>query len=84
MTRGNACCRGQDRAEQTTVWIGSDPEETRRHPGFNHCINTLVMNLEKLLELLFVFLTDLLPLLLGNEGGRSIRTVLLKAHIAAA
>jgi hypothetical protein len=42
-----------------------------------------VMNLEKLLELLFVFFTALLRLL-GNEGGRSIRTVPPKPQIAAA
>jgi hypothetical protein len=30
-------CRGQDRSGKTTVWIGSDPGETRRHSRFNHC-----------------------------------------------
>ena len=42
------------------------------------------MNLEKLLELLFVLFTALLRLLLVKEGGRSIRTVLLKPQIATA
>lgn len=42
------------------------------------------MNLEKLLELLFVPFTALLRLLLINEGVRSIRSVPLKPQIAAA
>ena len=46
--------------------------------------NVLVMNLEKLLELLFVLFTALLRLLLVKEGGCSIRTVPLKPQIAAA
>ena len=47
-------------------------------------LNVLVMNLEKLLELLFVPFTALLRLLLINEGVRSIRSVPLKPQIAAA
>ena len=47
-------------------------------------LNVLVMNLEKLLELLCVFFKALLRLLLLNEGGQSIHTVPLKAQIAAA
>ena len=42
------------------------------------------MNLEKLLELLFVFFTALLRILLVNESGQSIRTMLPKPQIAAA
>jgi len=42
------------------------------------------MNLEKLLELLFVFFTALPRLLLVKEGGRSIRTVTPKPQIAEA
>jgi hypothetical protein len=42
------------------------------------------MNLEKLLELLFVLFSALLRLLMVNEGGRSIRTIPLKHQIAAA
>ena len=52
--------------------------------GSTIALNVLVMNLEKLLELLFVFFTGLLCLLLVKEGGRSIRTVPLKPQIAAA
>ncbi len=52
--------------------------------GSTIALNVLVMNIEKLLELLFVLFTALLRLLLGNEGGRSIRTVPLKPQIAAA
>ena len=52
--------------------------------GSTITLNVLVMNLEKLLELLFVLLTVLLRLLLVNEGGRSIHTVPLKPQIAAA
>ena len=47
-------------------------------------LNVLVMNLEKLLELLFVFFTALLRILLVNESGQSIRTMPLKAQIAPA
>ena len=52
--------------------------------GSTIALNVLVMNLEKLLELLFVFFTALLRLLLVNEGSRSIHTVPLKPQIAAA
>ena len=52
--------------------------------GSTITLNVLVMNIEKLLELLFVLLTVLLRLLLVNEGGRSIHTVPLKPQIAAA
>ena len=47
-------------------------------------LNLLVMNLEKLMELLFVLITVLLRLLLVNGGGRSIHNVPLKHQIAAA
>jgi hypothetical protein len=43
----------------------------------------MVMDLEKQLELLFVFFVALLQLLLVEEGGRRIRTVPLKSKIAA-
>ena len=52
--------------------------------GSTIALNVLVMNLEKLLELLFVFFTVLLRLLLSTEGGRSIRTVPPKPQMAAA
>lgn len=44
----------------------------------------MVMNLEKLLDLLFILFTALLRLFLVNEGGSSICTVPLKHQIAAA
>jgi len=40
------------------------------------------MNLEKLLELLFVFFAALLRLLLVNENGQSVRTLPLKHQVA--
>jgi transposase, IS5 family len=52
--------------------------------GSTIALNVLVMNLEKLLELLFVLFTALLGFLLLNEGGQTIRTVPPKAQIAAA
>ncbi len=52
--------------------------------GSTVALNVLVMNLQKLLELLFALFTALLRLLLANEGGRSIHTVPLKPQIAAA
>ena len=52
--------------------------------GSTIALNVLVMNLEKLLELLFVFFTALLRILLVNESGQSIRTMPMKAQIAAA
>lgn len=47
-------------------------------------LNVLVMNLEKLLELLIVLFTALLRLLLANGVGRSTHTVPLKPQIAEA
>jgi hypothetical protein len=52
--------------------------------GATIALNVLVMNLEKLLELIFVLFAALLRLLLVKEGGRSIRTVPLKPQITAA
>ncbi len=52
--------------------------------GSTIALNVLVMNLEKLLEILFDLFTVLLRLLMVNEGSRSIRTVPLKTQIAAA
>ena len=51
--------------------------------GSTIALNVLVMNFEKILELLFVLVTALPHLLLVNEGGLSIRTVPLKPQIAA-
>ena len=50
--------------------------------GSTIALNVLVMNLEKLLELLFVLITALLRLFLVNESGQSARTLPLKPHIA--
>jgi hypothetical protein len=52
--------------------------------GSTIALNVLVMNLEKLLELLFVFFAALLRLLLVNESGQSVRTLPLKPQMAAA
>jgi hypothetical protein len=52
--------------------------------GTTIALNVLVMNLEKLLELLFVLCAALLRLLLGNACGRSVRTMPLKSQIATA
>jgi len=52
--------------------------------GSTIALNVLAMNLEKLLALLFVLFTASLRLLLGNEAGRSIRTVHPKPQIATA
>jgi len=51
--------------------------------GATIALNVLVMNLEKLPELLFVLFTVLLRLLLVNESSRNIRTVPLMPQIAA-
>jgi hypothetical protein len=52
--------------------------------GSTIALNVLVMNLEKLLELLFVFFAALLRFLLVKESGQSVRTLPLKPQIAAA
>ena len=64
--------------------LGLIREKLPATQGSTIALNVLVMNLEKLLELLFVFFTALLRLLLVNEGGWSIHTVPLKPQIAAA
>ena len=51
--------------------------------GATIALNVLVMNLEKLLELLFVLFVTLLRLLLVNECGQSVRTLPLKPQMAA-
>ena len=52
--------------------------------GSTIALNVLVMNREKLLELLFVFIAALLRLLLGNDSVQSIRTVPLNPLVAEA
>jgi IS5 family transposase len=51
--------------------------------GATIALNVLVMNPEKLLELLFVLFATLLRLLLVNESGQSVRTLPLKPQMAA-
>jgi IS5 family transposase len=52
--------------------------------GSTIALNVLVMNLEKLVELLFVFFTALLRLLLVHEGGDTICTVSPRHQISVA
>jgi transposase, IS5 family len=51
--------------------------------GATIALNVLVMNLEKLLELLFVLFATSLRLLIVNENGQSVRTLQLKPQMAA-
>lgn len=53
-------------------------------PGSTIALNVLVMNLEKLPELLFVLFATFLRLLLVNENGQSVRTLPLNHQAAAA
>ncbi len=66
------------------VWVGSDPRETRYQLQFPAALNVLAMNLEKLLELLFVLFSALLCLLLVNDGSYESRSLQLKPQLAAA
>jgi len=52
--------------------------------GTTIALNVLVINPEKLLELLFVFFTALLRLLLTNDRGERSRSIPLESQIAAA
>jgi len=52
--------------------------------GSTIALNVLVVNLEKLLELLLSFLLPCYVFYWSKEGGRSIRTAPLKPQIAAA
>jgi len=52
--------------------------------GSTIALNVLVMNLEKLLELLFVFFAYWLQLLLGNEPGKGSRFAHLSNQVAPA
>jgi IS5 family transposase len=51
--------------------------------GATIALNVLVMNLEKLLELLFVLFATFLRLLLVNESGQCVRTLPLKPQMVA-
>jgi len=64
--------------------LGLIREKLSATQGSTIALNVLVMNLEKLLELLFVFFAALLRLLLVNENGQSVRTLPLKHQVAAA
>jgi transposase len=63
--------------------LGLIREKLSATQGSTIALNVLVMNLEKLLELLFVFFAALLRLLLVNENGQSVRTLPLKHQVAA-
>jgi hypothetical protein len=52
--------------------------------GLTIALNVLVMNLEKLLSLLYVFVAALLHILLGSQSVWSVRTMPLKPKVAAA
>jgi len=52
--------------------------------GATIALNVLVMNLEKLLELLFVLISALLRILLVNESGQGVRTLPMKPQMATA
>ena len=64
--------------------LGLIREQLAVTQGATIALNVLVMNLEKLLELLFIFFAALLCLLLVKEGDRSSCTVPLKPKIATA
>lgn len=64
--------------------LGLIREKLSTTQGSTIALNVLVMNLEKLLELLFVFFAALLRLLLVNENGQSVRTLPLKHQVAEA
>ena len=64
--------------------LGLIREKLSATQGSTIALNVLVMNLEKLLELLFVFFAALLRLLLINEDSQSVRTLPLNHQVAAA
>lgn len=68
------CRRGEDRSEQTTVYIGSHREKPAVARLATIAINVLVINLVKLPALSFLPFTAL-PNLLLYEGNRSIHAV---------
>ena len=63
--------------------LGLIREKLAVSQGSPIALNVLVMNLEQLLELLFVLFATLLRLVLVNERGQSVRTLPLKAQMAA-
>lgn len=64
--------------------LGLIREKLSATQGSTIALNVLVMNLEKLLELLFVFFAALLRLLLVTENGQDLRTLPLNHQMAAA
>jgi transposase, IS5 family len=64
--------------------LGLIREKLSATQGSTIALNVLVMNREKLLELLFVFFATLLLLLLANENGQSVRILPVKHEVAAA
>ena len=64
--------------------LGLIREKLPATQGSTIALNVLVMNLEKLLELLFVFFTYWLQLLLGNEPEKSSRFAQLSNKLAPA
>ena len=64
--------------------LGLIREKLPATQGSTIALNVLVMNLEKLPELLFVFFRALLRLFLVNENRQSVRTLPLKHQVAAA
>ena len=64
--------------------LGLIREKLSATQGSTIALNVLVMNLEKLLELLFVFFRALLLLLLVNGDSQSVRTLPLNHQVAEA
>jgi hypothetical protein len=64
--------------------LGLIREKLPATQGSTIALNVLVMNLEKLLELLFVLFTSWLYLLLRNQPGKGSRFVHLCAQVALA
>jgi hypothetical protein len=64
--------------------LGLIREKLPATQGSTIALNVLVMNLEKLLELLFVFFAYWLQLLLGNEPGKGSRFAQLSNKLAPA
>jgi hypothetical protein len=84
MIRDGATLMRERSPGQTAVWIGSDPREACCDPRFHHCTECAGDELEKLLELLFVFFAALLRLLLGTvSSGSSCRMPLMPQIVAA-
>jgi len=84
VAEGFCSAEGKIGQEKRRFGLGLIREKLAVTQGSTIAMNVLVMNLEKLMELLFVLFMSLLRLLLVNEGGQSIHTVPMKSQIAAA